>query len=367
MSTTAHPRKEPRPRRRPQIAIPFNFRENLPFKLLALLLAAFLYFFVQSERNPTIARTLGAQITRENQPQDVAVEMDQQRFMVNITGPRALVERLKEEDIRAIADLKAVRASEPSTAIVRLTYSILGQPPHPLLTLDPPNPYLKLRVYPPKTRSMPVSAQFPQEPAAGHEYGRVAVTPRTLSFTGRADKVNRVARLVANAQPPQTGGRIDGKFPVVAYDSEGNPVEDVKLDQDTVEVTVPLLPKPPVKIVLVSPEIVDIPLPPYKIESISVTPRQVRVVGRPERLNQIATISTAPISAQNFTAPEELSVRLMVPPDVTVRDMNNRPVSQAQVRVNIQKMETAPPPAAPPSRARPTPEETREKPPTNTP
>lgn len=367
MSTPFQKRRELRLKGPVSPTIPFNFRENLPFKLLSLLLAGVLYFYVQSERNPTISRTLGAQVVRENQPGDVAVETDQQRVMVTITGPRSLVERIKEEDIRAVGDLKGLRASEPTTTLVRLNYLIQGQPPNALLALDPPNPPLKLRLYPPKTKNVEVTPQFPQEPVAGQVYGSAEVFPKLIAVSGRADKVNRVARLIAYAVPAETGGRIDGDFPVTAYDSEGNPVDEVKLERNNVHVTVPLQPKPPVKIVLVSPEIVDIPLPPYKIESITVTPHQLKVTGRHERLNQIATITTEEISVRDFTAPEELTVRLNLPSDVMVRDMQDRTVTQARIRIRVHRVAPANPITPPVSKPNPVTDELRDNKPPNTP
>ncbi|MCS6775260.1 MAG: CdaR family protein [Chloroherpetonaceae bacterium] len=344
--------REARIRRRILRAFAFNMRENLPFKMLSVLLATVLYFYVQSERNPAISRTFNVQITYENQPPELAVETEQQRITVTVTGPRSLVERIKEDDLRAVADLRGLRASEPITTVVRLRYTLQGESPNPLLILDPPGPPLKVTMYPPKTRNLPVVAEYPQEPAAGQMYGRAEIYPRTLTFSGRADRVNRVARLVVNAMPSQPGGRIDGDFPVVALDMQGNPVEDLKLSQDTVHVTVPLLPKPPQKIVLVSPEIVDLPLPPYKVVSITVIPHQVKLIGRHERLQQIATITTQEISIRDFTAPEELTVPLDLPADVMVRDIQDRPVTQARLRINVQRVGTPPaPPATAPAPA----------------
>src|SRR5262245_30414332 len=88
-----------------RMTLPSRLRENLPFKLLSLLLAGVLYFYVQSERNPIINRPMVVPIVRENQPAEVAVESDQQRLMVTVTGPRALVDRLKEDELRAVANL----------------------------------------------------------------------------------------------------------------------------------------------------------------------------------------------------------------------------------------------------------------------
>jgi YbbR domain-containing protein len=332
------------PGRRERLSV--RLRENLPFKIIALLLSAILYFFVQSERNPNITRTLVAQIVREGQPAEVAIETDQQQMMVAITGPRSLVERLKDQDIRAVADLKAIRATEPTTTFVRLNYLIQGQPPNSLLVLDPPNPRFKLQVYPPKTRTLPVVVQFPQEPTAGFVYGRVESQPKTIAVSGRADKVNRIARLVANAVPAQTGERIDGDFPVLARDTEGNLVEDVKLSRDTVHVTIPLEARPPQKFVLVSPTISALPLPPYRIESVTVTPPQVKVIGRPERLFQIGTITTEEISARDLTASQDLEVRLNVPSDVAVQDTANQPIARVRVRINVRKIEPVTPPSS---------------------
>jgi YbbR domain-containing protein len=316
-----------------------RLRENLLLKIISLVAAIFLYIYVEAERNPTITHTLIAPVIRLNPPPDLEVESDQQRIEISVTGPRAIVDRLKDNDIHALADLQNVRANPSRLATVRLTYSLPTLPSDMAqqLLFDPPSPMFRMRVYQQLTRRLPVDALYPKDPPQGFHYGHAQVTPPRVTVSGREDRVKSVARLVINAEPSEPNAAIDGDFNVSARDSDNNTVEGVKLQPDTVHLKVPLVEEPPSKVVPVSPSIPDLPMPPYTLDKVSVTPNKVKIAGRPERLDQISTLTTEDISVRDMTQDQDVDANLIKPADIDLRDLSGNPIQRVKVRLYIRK------------------------------
>lgn len=330
-------------------------RANFPLKLISLASAIVLYFYVQSERNPMIARTLVATISKINAPIDVEIETEPQQVLVNITGSRQIVERLKDGDVRAMLDLKGVIANDVRTVSLPLNATIpaLSEEMRHEVVIELQTLRVKVTLYPPVTRTLSVHANYPKEPPAGFKYGQPEVRPGNVKISGRADFVNSVDHLVVNAAPNDTGAKIEGEFSILALDKKDNPVEGVTLNPARVRVYVQLVEDLPSKIIPISPEIPDQPLPPYSLSDITSTPQQVKIMGRPGRLEQISTLKTEVVSVRDMTQTQVLIVNLIIPPDITVRDASDKPVTTIKLRIEIQKTEPEPTPKATPTPARP--------------
>ncbi len=329
-----------------------RLKANLPLKLISLASALVLYFYVQSERNPTISRPLLASVVKTNAPADVEIETDPQQVLANVSGPKQIVERLKDGDVHAVLDLKGINSTEVKTFSVLLTPdlpSVSSEMKHDL-NIDLQTLTAKVTLYPPITRSLPVRATYPKEPPAGFKYGRTEIRPSLVRVSGRADYVNQVDHLVVNAAPSDVGARIEGDFPILARDKNDNPVENIVLLPSRARVYVPLVEDLPSKIVPVSSQIPDQPLPPYSLADIISTPQQVKIVGRPGRLEKISTLETEIVSVRDMTQTQEVTVRLIIPPDIIVRDaVTDKPVESVKLRIEIQKIESDPPPKAAPA------------------
>ena len=76
-------------------------------------------------------------------------------------------------------------------------------------------------------------------------------------------------------------------------------------------------------------------------------------MGRPGRLEQISTLKTEVVSVRDMTQTQVLIVNLIIPPDITVRDASDKPVTTIKLRIEIQKTEPEPTPKATPTPARP--------------
>jgi len=336
--------------KRQKVALLMRLRQNFLLKLISLASSILLYFYVQQERNPTVTRSFTAPIAYEGLRPDIEVESEQRQYDVAVTGPRLIIDALKDSDIRILADLNAPPPTKVTTEKVRLHYDINLRPElRRELTLDPPVlPPLQIQIYPQSSVDFKVTAHFSKETHVGYRYGAPVIKPTHVRVSGRADRVDRVDQVVVDANPIEPGAGIDGEFPLSPRDSANNPVEGVTLSPPKTHVAIPLIDVPYAKIVSVSPSIPDQPQPAYRLGNVVVEPNQVRLEGRPAVIDAISTLTTGTISLHDMTADQTVRVRLNAPASVRVTDLNGAPISEVTVRISIIKVDstTTPPPSS---------------------
>ncbi len=317
-------------------------RQNLSLKLVSLIVAILLYMFVQQERNPTTTRTLITTVEYKNLQEGYQAVPGAEPVSVVVSGPRPSVDRLKDGDIKASADLSGLASNQPA-APVRVAYQLPRTVPD--IAIDAATTQvIKVQVFRQKTRKVRVEAFFERDPPPGFQYGEPIVRPANVTIRGREDNVNRVDKIVASASPVEPRASIDGEFSVVAMDSDRNVVEGVTIEPDRVHVTVPQIPSPSEQTVLANAVFSDRPAPPYKIDRWEVTPNLVKVVGRPQRVAAIGGVSTETLSAHDLTETTTLEAALIIPPDVLVTDLRGKPLRHVNVKVFISKTKPEAPP-----------------------
>ena len=86
--------------RRQKTALTARLRENLRLKAVSLAAAVCLYIFVQAEHNPIISREVTAEIIIQQVPGGAVVDTTQHTVTFTISGPRPLVESIKDGDVQ---------------------------------------------------------------------------------------------------------------------------------------------------------------------------------------------------------------------------------------------------------------------------
>jgi YbbR domain-containing protein len=350
MSLTSLPIESKKALERHKLAFTERIRRNFWFKFVSLVTAILLYFYVQAERNPNVTHAFGTPVLIEHKPENIEIQTDLQKIKINVTGPRSVMDIVKDGEVRIIADFTGTAVNKVAAQKLRCRYDFIGNAAEHRaeLTLDPPEPArVPVMVYPQRTTSVNVSLHYLREAPAGFRYNAAEVSPPKVKVTGRLDRVDRVERVVVNAVGGEAGASIEGDFLVSARDSSNNPVEDVTLTPSTVHVTIPLVVEPYSKIVSISPDVQDTPQANFKLYDIQVSPIQVRVTGKPILVNRISTLVTRPISIRERTEDLEADVAIIVPDGVTIRTLDDKPLNHVRVRVALKRVTPATVPTGP--------------------
>ena len=319
-------------------------RHNFGYKLLALVFAVVLHFYVAGLVNTRPPHILILPLSVRNLPPSLILDTaDLPSVTLTLDGSSDEISRLSDATVTAWVDLSHAKSGTTPPLAVHLA----GLPPSVTVENEPPPVILPLA--PRRRRQMPISADDIGIAPAGYSLAPPTITPREAVVTGTRAAVSSVVRLVAQADPDQAPGAVDEDFTLAALDASGSPVDDVLVTPATVHVRLDAVRAMSRKTLIVSANVVGLPAPSYRFGSIEVSPATVTAEGPPEKLAVIGTLMTRPVDVSGFTQDSVRRVLPIVPAGITVS-----PSGPITVTVHVVAPPVTPPtvpPAAPLSAA----------------
>ncbi len=324
--------------RRQKLALTAQLRQNFWLKLISLIASVLLYVFVQADHNPVVTRPFVADIVREHLAPDIDAEWGVRQITVIVTGPRSILDRIKDSDVHAFADFQNRTVDTIQTLPIPLRIEVNRLPAEMLkeLLLEPSQPTLRCQLYPQATRTLSVSV-MPKAAPTGFHYAQLTARPAQVEISGREDRVQEVARLRVSVVA-DTAGKIDGEYAVSAQNKDGKRVDGITLSPSSVRVQVSLIADPPAKFATISPDIASLPLPPYSLIEIDAVPSRVKIIGTLQQLDNIFTIRTEKISLRDMKDSGTVGADLVLPDNVTVQDLQGNAVTRVKVHITLRKL-----------------------------
>ncbi len=303
-------------------------RQDLFYKLLALVIATFLWAYVNAERNPRARKVVTAPLEVRNLAKGYVAELSAAKVSVTIEGPKSGVDAVRSEDVSAWIDLKGLKVGP---ALIKskanVAARVAGASEDQLAVSVSPSP-VQVRAEAIRSKRLPVDVKLLTAPPLGYSYADPVVEPGSVGVKGKASDVARVKRVLLFLADRSMGKAIDGYFEVTPTDSAGNRVGSVTVDTEKVHLKLGIVEVPATKAVVVSESIVGRPAFPATVISVSVTPPSVTLEGKPKILMGLSTIETEDVSVEGETANITRQVGLRVPPGVKV-------VGSQRVRVTV--------------------------------
>jgi YbbR domain-containing protein len=171
-------------------------------------------------------------------------------------------------------------------------------------------------------RSVPVEVD-PGTVPEGLEIDEPVVSADTAEVRGPASVVSQVDRAVALVEIPASGINVNEPVPLTLVDIAGQPVGtgQLEVDPEVVSVQIEVRAVETETTVAVRPNIQSgTPAPGFALEEIGVDPAYVTIVGLPEVLAEITSVTTEPISIDGLSGDETFEVALQLPDDVSLAD-----------------------------------------------
>jgi YbbR domain-containing protein len=303
-----------------------RIRENLHFKLLALIVAIILHMYVSEQQNPTQPATLTVPLTYRNLPQGL-MPPKPLSIMVTLTGPLDKVKNLTELNVTASVDLQNARPGMNPALPVRIDLS----PPtlKSAVSCEARPSMLAVMVAERMRRRLPVFAVVNGASAAGYTAQPPSIVPSIATVIGAADSVKVVARLVVRPDVTGATDTVDDDYQIIPLDALGNDVPDVKISPDAAHVQIGIVETDRTREVFVSPAIVGSPAPGYVIGAVTITPPTLLIAGPMERLAGIGSVVTDPINIQGASSTITHKVHCTPPTGVTTTQHGDIAVSIA--------------------------------------
>lgn len=292
-----------------------RLRVNLEYKLLALICAVALHFYVVSQTHPTRSRTLALSLDTKNIPADMLLDSSS-TIPVNVTveGSSDDIDRVSRDNISAYVDLKGAHAGTNSNLSVQIDRGHAG--PVVVTDVEPARAAIVLSTK--SQRSLLITPTYPGTPPVGYSYRPPVIFPERVSISGSREAVDSVAQLIVSPTSSAMTNAVDGSFPVVAFDAAGHAVPDITVTPPSVHVSIGTNKVPATKAVLVSPTIIGETAYPYKVVAIQTSPESVKLSGLPSILSTVSTVGTEAIDVTGASTTFVKKVKIMSPSGTTL-------------------------------------------------
>lgn len=305
-------------------------RQNLRYKILALLLAIAMWLYVSiTQRNPLATQAFTVPVELRNVEPKTVAAVDPPRVRVVLRG--------RADDLGGPwptlpAFISAARARS-GRQMVEVSYV----PPPNIQVLRIQPRMVKLTIEPVVTKTMRVEANVVGTPSPGYVLGEPQISPPTVNVSGVRPAVSQVSHVVVNVDANVASPEAPQTNMLRPVDDAGDVVAGIRLSRAEARVIIPVKRTLSYATVPVVLKTENQPAEGCQIGDITVRPPMVTIAGDAERLRQVVSLRTMPVDLTGANADIHRVVRLVLPDGVTT-------VSDAQVQVviRIERAQTAP-------------------------
>lgn len=298
-------------------------RHNLAYKILALVLSIALWADVKLHQEP-LTLPMMLRLELRGLPAGVVASTGTTQVTAVLYGPKVYTSRITADQVSAYVDLRNAvpgqRKDEVKVVLPKTLESLVS-----VLSIAPE--HVDVRVRRKTSKAVPVTVEWTGTHLAGARYEISRMDPQLVSVSGAEDALRSVDHVVANLQ--EGDPIINGRYPVVPVDSEGNPVGDVVLSPDAVTVEATLKLTEGRQQAFVSPAYSGSPADGFVVDSIFSIPQVVTVLGPSESLRSLQSVRTHNINIRGARRDIVRTVRIAVPQRVTAQP------EAVQVRIRI--------------------------------
>ena len=315
--------------------------KNLTLKILAFLIAAFLWLIVVNIDDPVDDKTFSSipvQVTHEEVITDnnntYQIVDNTQEVNVTVTAQRSVLDKIKAEDIVATADMKelTLRTQVPIEVTIK---GYAGK--YEKASANPRN--LQIQIDEEAKNNFPITPTTTGTVRSGYEVGSLKAVPEKVTLRGPKRIINSIAKVTAEANVSGLSEDETVEAKLVLYDANNNVIDQTllanNLGKDGVSVEVELLQVKSVPIKIDTSQVIA--ADGYKLGKITVEPQEVEVTGDKSTLAEISEISipSNALKLENLTqrTEETIDISSYLPSGVSLAEENaNKVVVSIQVQ-----------------------------------
>lgn len=307
-------------------------RINYGLAVLALLLSTTLWMLVVNDQNPERVDTPDIAIPVEigKVPPGLVVmsSIDPVRFKIRAPKDRWI--SIRTSSFRASIDLSRLGPGIHAVPVV----PEVSDPQMRVLEVIPSSVSVRLEEV--QERTVPVKVNLIGNVPFGYVYGVPKVEPEVVVVSGPASLVQTVETASVDVRLEGISVDIDSAFHPLPVDSSGGTVRSIRLTPQTVKIRVPVQQQVSYKQVGVRATIAGSVAQGYWVQSVSVEPPTVTVVGDPKVLAGINYLETGAIDLNGASSSVVQELRITVPQGVSLLQQQ-----AVRVRVSISPLQTS--------------------------
>ncbi|TDA66961.1 MAG: hypothetical protein D9V47_11630 [Clostridia bacterium] len=303
--------------------MPHAWRNDLVYKIIAVLLALALWFYVNDEKNPRAEDIYRVPLEVEGLPGGLVVADKPQEVEVRVQGRSQRLAEISARQIRAVVDLPRPGIGANIEPVeVRLPAGL------ELVTVTPSQANIKVdRI---TEKQFPVQVELKGRLPAGYRVLPPVARPEQVMVGGPETILDRISVVRVTVDVSRADMAFHQSVPVTASDAEGRNVSDwLQISPATVEVLVPVVRDLPSREVEVRVQLQGEPARGFRLEQVVVVPAEVLVFGPEAVLEKLPYLVSDPVDISGISSDRLVDLKFSLPSEVSLPSVQ----VQALIRV----------------------------------
>lgn len=286
-----------------------HFKRNWVAKILSLLMAIVMWFFIMRDQNPVMEVSYTVPVQIQNLASNYIVEDIPEAVRVTLSGPRDTIISMRQDQLKAYIDAAGVGVGQNNV-------TIHFNPPAGMTVtnIKPENITMQVDEYAEKT--VPVEIIPVGKLSDDIALKSVTIIPKEVTVSGRKQQVMATARVIIKVNVDGKTENFSAVEALEAWDVNGN-VLNVHTTPALGQVQYELNLLRKERAVPVTVSTVGDVAEGYEVKNITVTPTQLTISGRSEVVDGVAEVKTENIDISNATATIEGSYNIVFPNGIT--------------------------------------------------
>ena len=298
-------------------------KENLPARIICLLVACGLWVYVMTDQNPIVERNVEVRLQQMNLPNNMMVFNAPNKVMVKVRGTRTKVSDNLENKIVATLNMKTATEGQ-QTIPVKVSF-----PNGDVVQVIPSE--VSVYVDTVSEKKVPVVTRIVGAISNDMTIGHSVITPAQVTLRGATHRIDKVNKVVAPIDVTDHQGDFQTESELVAVSEDGYDIPNMKIIPERVMVQATMVSQMlsvdiPVKLVMSG----ELPKGIIVTKS-EVLPDKVRITAPPSMLKELKAINTKPVDVSKLEGSMVVAAELDLPEKVIPE------LRTVQIRLSVER------------------------------
>ncbi|MHB1393449.1 MAG: CdaR family protein [Clostridia bacterium] len=309
--------------------------KDITIRILSVMLALLLWFYVITEQNPEITKDITIPVRLINtvflEKSNMMLANDPNSFKLTLKlkGKNNVLDKLNETTVDAIADLEGHRLKGENFVKININ----GIPEDVNILMKSPES-LKVVLEPKVSVQKSVHVNIMGNPSHGLAAMTPMIAPNDVVITGAESNINKINTVRVDVDIASVNAEVKKILPVRVLDENGKNIQGVTIEPSNIEVSIPI---ENTKRVRLEMDLTGQPAVGYVVSNISVFPEEILITGKQQALQGISSIKTEIIDITEGTVDVSREVKLVMPDGAELVNASEK----VSIFVNIEKIITS--------------------------
>jgi len=304
---------------------------NIDIKLLALIMAIVLWFYISSEYNLSGERYYDIEIRPINLGENLSIKEIRDKVSVGLQGPKKILDNISSKKIIGTVDLKDIEG----VGEYQLGVNVVVPKYTEIVQIIPKE--IDIIVEKIIKKEFIIEYNLIGLPEKGYSLkSEPEINPQEVVISGPESLLKKVKQVKIDIDISSIQDNLNTEENVVVYNTENAIMEDIKVSPEVVSVFIEVKEGYPEKTLPVKPRIIGKPAPGYFISRIEANPNNLNIFGNYSKIGKLGYLETIPIDVNGVTK----TITVKVPPILGEGIyLNDSQPSLIEVQIQIEEKE----------------------------